>query len=293
LEYYSTTIKLVAKDTVFYKKNTLNLAGKIVDLSTPAVMGIMNTTPDSFFKGSRFENEKEIIVRAGNIIEEGGLIIDVGGYSSRPGAEDITEEEEIQRVVPAIKLIKKEFTDVFISVDTFRSNVARLALESGACIINDISGGIDPEMYKVAAQYKAAYILMHMKGTPQNMISEAQYGNLLNELLDYFSERLWRLNGEGVKDVIIDPGFGFAKTINHNFNLLGNLNYFEILSQPLLVGLSRKSMIYKKLGISSDEALNGTTVLNTIALMKGASILRVHDVKEAYQAVKLFKLAIN
>jgi dihydropteroate synthase len=281
----------VAKDTVFYKKNTLNLAGKIVDLSTPAVMGILNATPDSFFKGSRFENEKEIIARAGNILEEGGLIIDIGGYSSRPGAEDISEEQEIQRVVPAIKLIKKEFPESFISVDTFRSKVALQALDSGACMINDISGGIDPEMFKIAAQYKAAYILMHMKGTPQNMVSEAKYENLLNELLDYFAERLWKLNDEGVKDIIIDPGFGFAKTINHNFNLLSNLNYFEILNQPVLVGLSRKSMIYKKLGISSDEALNGTTVLNTIALMKGASILRVHDVKEAYQAVKLFKLA--
>jgi dihydropteroate synthase len=283
----------VAKDTAFYKKNTLNLAGNIVDLSTPAVMGILNTTPDSFFEGSRFMNEEEIIGRAGNIIQDGGLIIDIGGYSTRPGAEDISEEEEIKRVVPAIKLIKKEFPDTFISVDTFRSNVARQGLDSGACIINDISGGADPEMFKIAAEFKAAYILMHMKGTPQDMVSMAKYDNLLNELLDYFAERLWKLNEVGVKDIIVDPGFGFAKTIDHNFNLLSNLNYFEILNQPVLAGLSRKSMIYKKLRISSDEALNGTTVLNTIALMKGASILRVHDVKEAVQAVKLFKLVKN
>jgi dihydropteroate synthase len=283
----------VAKDTVFYKKTTLNLHGKIVDLSTPVVMGILNVTPDSFFSGSRFTDEREIIHRAQNIIEEGGLIIDIGGYSSRPGAENIDETEEINRVVPAIKYIKKEFPEVLISVDTFRSNVAKQALDVGACIINDITGGGDPEMYKVASEYKSAYILMHMKGTPQDMVSKAQYENLLHELLDYFSVRIMKLKEMGVKDIIIDPGFGFAKNINHNFNLLSNLNYFEILNHPILVGLSRKSMIYKKLGISSDDALNGTTVLNTIALSKGASILRVHDVKEAFQTIKLFKLAQN
>jgi dihydropteroate synthase len=283
----------VAKDTVFYKKTTLNLHGKIVDVSTPVVMGILNATPDSFYSGSRFTVEKEILQRAQNIIEEGGLIIDVGGYSSRPGAIDISEEEEIERVVPAIKYIKKEFPEVFISVDTFRSNVARQALDSGACIINDITGGADPQMYETVLEYKSAYVLMHMKGTPQDMINMSQYENLLQELLDYFALRILRLKEMGVKDIIVDPGFGFAKNIDQNYNLLNNLNYFEILNHPILVGLSRKSMIYKKLGISSDDALNGTTVLNTIALSKGASILRVHDVKEAFQAIKLFKLAQN
>lgn len=278
------------KDTVFYKKNTLNLEGKIVDLSSPLVMGIINITPDSFYKGSRYEGEKEIIEKAEKIFKEGGSIIDVGGYSSRPGANDISEEDETARIVPAIKSIKKEIPDVFISVDTFRSNVARKALESGACIVNDISGGEDPAMFSLIAEYKAAYIVMHMKGTPQNMTTKAHYENILLELMDYFAERLLKLKEKGVKDIIIDPGFGFAKTIEHNYRLLNSLNYFEILNQPILAGLSRKSMIYKKLGITSEEALNGTTVLNTMALMKGASILRVHDVKEAVETVKLFKL---
>lgn len=279
------------KDTVFYKKNTLNLEGKIVDLTTPLVMGIINITTDSFYEGSRFLSEKDIVERGKTIVEEGGAIIDIGGYSSRPGAIDIPEETEANRVKQAIKFVKKEFPKVFISVDTFRSTVAREALEAGACIVNDISGGTDPDMYSLAGQYKAAYVLMHMKGTPQNMVSQAKYQDIVLDLLDYFSARLLKLKERGVKDIIIDPGFGFAKTIEHNFKLLNNLNYFDILNHPILVGLSRKSMIYKKLGITSNEALNGTTVLNTIALIKGASILRVHDVKEAVETVKLIKLA--
>lgn len=278
------------KDTVFYPKTTLNIKGKILDLSSPVVMGILNVTPDSFYDGGVYTTEKDILNKASKILSEGARIIDVGGYSSRPGADDITTIEEIQRVVPAIRAIIHEFPNAIISIDTFRAEVARAAIEEGAAIINDISGGaLDKEMFATVAQLKAPYILMHMKGTPQTMANENDYNDLLLDIIDYFQKKISELKNLGIKDLVIDPGFGFAKSINQNYELLRNLNYFKLLNLPILVGISRKSMIYRKLSIGSEEALNGTTVLNTIALMNGATILRVHDVKEAVEAITLFK----
>jgi len=278
------------KDTVFYLKKTLNLRGKILDISSPVVMGILNITPDSFYDGGVYNDEKKILQRAYDILNEGASIIDIGGYSSRPGASDISEKEEISRVIPAVSIIHKEFPEAAISIDTFRPEVARLAVNEGAVMVNDISGGDqDKKMFEIARSLEVPYILMHMKGTPQNMNTMASYNNLIKEVVQYFQDKIYELNNCGVKDIIIDPGFGFAKTVDHNYELLKNLSYLKILNLPILVGISRKSMIYKKLNIEIDSSLNGTTVLNTISLMNGASILRVHDVKECVEAVKLFK----
>lgn len=253
-------------------------------------MGILNVTPDSFYDGGRYATEKQILDRVEDMVTNGAAFIDIGGYSSRPGAADIGEDEEIKRVIPAIHLIRKNFPSVIISIDTFRSSVARTAVEEGASIINDISGGsLDSTMFETVAELNIPYILMHMKGTPQTMNSQANYTNLLQEITDYFHSRIHQLHKLGVKDIIIDPGFGFAKTREHNFQLLNDLNLLHIFEKPLLVGLSRKSMVWKTLGIPSEDALNGTTVLNTIAALKGAHILRVHDVKEASQVLKLVK----
>lgn len=251
-------------------------------------MGIINVTPDSFYENSRFENSEIILNRVSQMILEGVDIIDIGGYSSRPGAADISVDQEIARVIPAIELIHKKYPDLLISIDTFRSKVAAEALKKGASIINDVSGGVqDEEIFKVAAANSAPYILMHMKGTPKNMVSLANYENLINEITLYFSTQIEKAKKVGIKDIILDPGFGFSKTIDQNFELLSQLEQLTMLNLPLLVGVSRKSMIYKTLGISPEESLNGTTVLNTIALMKGASILRVHDVKEAKQTIEM------
>ena len=251
-------------------------------------MGIINVTPDSFYENSRFQNSEIILNRVSQMILEGVDMVDIGGYSSRPGAVDISVDEEIGRVVPVIALIHKTYPDLLISIDTFRSRVASEALKVGASIINDISGGAqDEEIFKVAAENSAPYILMHMKGTPQNMVSLANYENLINEIVLYFSTQIEKAKKAGIKDIILDPGFGFSKTIDQNFKLLTQLEQLNLFNLPLLVGVSRKSMIYKTLGISPEESLNGTTVLNTIALMKGASILRVHDVKEAKQTIRL------
>jgi dihydropteroate synthase len=278
------------KDTVFYLKKTLNLRGKILDISSPVVMGILNVTPDSFYDGGVYNDKKKILQRAHKILNEGAEIIDVGGYSSRPGASDISEKEEISRVIPAIKVIHKEFPDAAISIDTFRAEVARIAINEGASMVNDISGGnLDENMFQTVSDLNVPYILTHMKGTPQDMSMMAKYDNLIKEVIEYFEYRISELNNLAVKDIIIDPGFGFAKTADHNFELLKDLGYLKILKLPILVGISRKSMIYKKLNIDLESSLNGTTVLNTIALMNGASILRVHDVKECVEAVKLFK----
>jgi dihydropteroate synthase len=252
-------------------------------------MGILNITPDSFFDGGRYNQITDTLKQCEKMIAEGADFIDVGAYSSRPGAEDIPEEEEWMRLKPAIESIKKEFPHALLSVDTFRSPIARMAVEQGVDIINDISGGqADTEMFKTIAKLKVPYVIMHMRGTPQTMTHLTSYDNLLKEIINYFHATLYTLTQLGITDVIIDPGFGFAKTVDQNFELLSNLNLLHILDKPLLVGLSRKSMIWRTLLTTPEQAANGTTVLNTIALTKGVSILRVHDVKEAKEIITLF-----
>jgi dihydropteroate synthase len=276
------------QSNVFSTNKTLNLRGRIMDLSIPKVMGILNITPDSFYDGGRFLSVDQAVTKCRAMLEEGAEMIDVGGYSSRPGATDISEQEELDRVIPVIEKIVQHFPETSISIDTFRSSVASIAVDGGASIVNDVSGGnLDSNMFPTIASLGVPYILMHSRGTPQTMTSLTQFDNLLTDIAFDLSKKLNQLHSRGVKDIIIDPGFGFAKTIDQNFELLGNLDYFRILEKPLLIGLSRKSMIWKTLAINSKEALNGTTTLNTIALMKGASILRVHDVKEAVECVKL------
>lgn len=270
---------------------TLNCKGQLIDLSTPKVMGILNLTPDSFYDGGIYKNESDILSRVENMLIEGATFIDVGAYSSRPKAEHISEDEELKRIVPIVELLLKSFPNILISIDSFRSQVAKTCIEIGACIVNDISAGkLDEKMLKTVADLRVPYIMMHMRGTPQTMLELTQYENLVKEILFYFSERVNAARALGIIDTIIDPGFGFAKTISQNFELLHNLELFKIMELPILVGLSRKSMIHKSLGITANEALNGTTVLNTIALQKGANILRVHDVKEAIECVRLLNL---
>ena len=254
------------------------------------MMGILNVTPDSFFAGSRVESKKSLLDKAENMLTAGAAILDVGGYSPRPGAEHISEAEELERVTQAISDIIKSFPEAIISIDTFRATVAEAAVDAGAAMVNDISGGsLDDSMYKTVARLKVPYILMHMKGTPQNMVKQTDYDHLLTDLYAYFSKKVRQLQDLGVADIVLDPGFGFAKTKEQSYEVLRNLGYFKSLKLPLLAGLSRKSMIYKELGTSPEEALNGTSILNTIALMNGASILRVHDIKPAVEAVKLYK----
>lgn len=268
---------------------TLNCKGRLLVIDKPHVMGIINTTPDSFFDGSRFNRVDEIVAKTENMLNDGADIIDIGGQSTRPGSKLITADEEIERVVPAIKAIANKFPKAFISVDTFYSKVATAAVDAGATIVNDISAGsIDNKMIETVAGLKVPYILMHMKGTPQTMMQNAVYENVTGEVLDFFIAKTNELRKAGIDDLIIDPGFGFAKTIDQNFELLKNLSVFKILDKTIMLGISRKSTIYKTLGVSVEDALNGTTVLNTIGLMNGASILRVHDVKEAKEAVSLF-----
>lgn len=273
---------------------TLGTTSQIIDLSTPIVMAIMNLTPDSFHDGGKLSTEKEVLIQAEKHLAQGATILDIGGYSSRPGAEHISEDEEGLRVMQKIAVLKKEFPDALISIDTFRSGIARQAIETGADIVNDISGGqLDPEMFVEIGKLGCPYILMHMRGTPQNMVNMTEYDDVLGELIDYFVLRINQLREFGVTDIIADPGFGFAKTTEQSYYLLKQLGYLKVLGVPLLAGISRKSMIYKKLGISSQEALNGTSILNTIALVNGAKILRVHDVKEAMEAIKLYKLTYD
>ncbi|ASB50830.1 dihydropteroate synthase [Alkalitalea saponilacus] len=271
-------------------KRYINCRGQLMDLSTPAVMGILNATPDSFYSGSRFTGEKEVLQRVEEILLQGGKMVDVGAYSSRPGAEHISEEEEINRLMPVLKSIRQKFPDIIISVDTFRSAVARKAIIEGeADIINDIAGGeMDDQMFATIASLKVPYILMHMQGTPQNMQQSPVYKDVVADVSLWLAKRVDALRTIGVADVIIDPGFGFGKTLNQNYILLNALEELALFELPLLVGLSRKSMIYRYFETDAESALNGTSVLNTIALGKGASILRVHDVKEAVECVKLF-----
>jgi dihydropteroate synthase len=280
---------LEAKDTVFYSKKTLNFNGRLIDLSKPLVMGILNVTPDSFFDGGIHNTEKAILDKTFQMLNEGASIIDIGGYSSRPGAENISKGEELKRVIPAVKSIIKNFPKACLSIDTFRADVAREAVNEGVSIINDISGGaLDANMYAVVKEFQTPYILMHMRGNPATMHKETSYENIHLEMTDYFQKKIHLLHEMGIKDIVLDPGFGFAKNIEQNFNLLKDLGYFKSLSLPIIAGISRKSMIYKTLQRGPEDALNGTTVLNTIALMNGADILRVHDVKEAVEAVELY-----
>jgi dihydropteroate synthase len=267
---------------------TINCLGKLVDLSVPKVMGILNVTPNSFYDGGKHSDENSILKQVEKMLAEGAAFIDVGAYSSKPSAEFVSEEEETIRLIPIIQLVLRHFPDTLISVDTFRADVAKAAIENGACIINDIAAGsLDDKMMQTVAELRVPYIMMHMKGNPQTMQGLAQYKNITKEMLLYFSQKVSEARSLGINDLIIDPGFGFAKTLEQNFEVMNNLELFQILELPLLVGVSRKSMIYKTLETEPDSALNGTTVLNTIALQKGANILRVHDVKEAVEAVGL------
>lgn len=269
---------------------TINCKGNLIDLSSPKVMGILNLTPDSFFDGGKYKNDSEILSQVYMMLKNEATFIDIGAYSSRPNAEHISEEVELKRLLPIITLIIKEFPEIIISIDTFRSQVAKQGIEAGAALINDISAGhLDENMLKTVGKLHVPYIMMHMKGTPQTMQLQTNYENLLKDVLFYFSERIAKAKALGIIDVIIDPGFGFAKTSEQNFEILNKLELFNILDKPILVGLSRKSMIYKTLENSAKEALNGTSILNTIALQKSASILRVHDVKEAVECVKLLE----
>ncbi len=272
------------------EKRYINVGGKLLDLSVPKVMGILNVSPDSFYKGSRYLNDEDIVKAATHMIEDGADILDIGGYSSRPGAEDISADEEGRRVLKAIKIVLRKFPEAVISVDTFRAEIAREAVAGcGAQIINDISGGdADTEMFGTIEKLNVPYVMMHMQGNPRTMQKNPVYDDVVADILKWFGERIFKLHSVGVKDIIIDPGFGFGKTSEQNFEILKRLGDFSIAGLPILAGISRKSMIWKTLGLSADEALNGTTVLNTIALINGADILRVHDVREAVQAIKLF-----
>ena len=268
--------------------STINCKGTLIDLSTPKVMGIVNVTPDSFFDGGKLTNSDEIVGQVEKMLHDGATFIDLGGYSSKPGAEFVSESEELNRVIPIVKLLVDKFPDILLSIDTFRSEVAKQAVENGAAIINDISAGLlDEKMLETVAKLQVPYIMMHMKGTPKTMQSLANYDDLLKEMNFYFSERVAKARSFGLNDIIIDPGFGFAKTIEHNYELLQNLELLQFHELPILAGISRKSMIYKTLETSPENALNGTTFLHAFCLQKGANILRVHDVKEAVECVKL------
>lgn len=281
---------LEAKNLLSRTKKTLNLRGRLLMLDQPVVMGILNATPDSFYEGSRVSAIEAAVAQAGKMLADGAAMLDVGGYSTRPGADDVSEAEEIRRVVPVIESILQQFPGATVSVDTFRASVAEAAVNAGALMVNDVSGGADGQMFETVARLQVPYVLMHSRGTPQTMAQLTQYNDLLSDMLKFFMVKLHTAHKSGIKDVVMDVGFGFAKTIEQNYFLLRNLDYFRVLELPMLVGLSRKSSIYKKLGITADGALNGTTVLNTLALTKGAAILRVHDVKEAVETVKLHQL---
>jgi dihydropteroate synthase len=281
--------KVQSAKTFNERTMTINCKGNLIALATPKVMGILNVTPNSFYDGGKFTHEKTILNQVEKMLLDGATFIDVGGYSSKPNAEEVSEEEELQRVIPVIQNIVKEFPHAIISIDTFRSNVAKESVENGVAMINDISAGsLDENMMKTVAKLQVPYIMMHMKGNPKTMQSLANYENIIKEMVFYFSEKIAEARNLGINDLIIDPGFGFAKTITQNFEVLRQLELFQILELPILIGVSRKSMVYKTLETTSEFALNGTTSLNTIALLKGAKILRVHDVKEAVECITLF-----
>ncbi|MXN92991.1 dihydropteroate synthase [Flavobacterium sp. Sd200] len=271
----------------------INCKGRLIDLDEPKVMGILNCTPDSFFDGGKYHNETELLKQAEKMLADGADFIDIGAYSSKPNAEFVSEEQELQRIVPVVQLLIKHFPDVILSIDTFRAKVAEASVENGAAIINDIAAGLlDDAMLPTVGKLKVPYIMMHMRGTPQTMVKLTQYDDIIKEMLFYFSERIAAARSYGIEDIIIDPGFGFAKTLQQNYEVLNKMELFDIAGFPILAGMSRKSMIYKLLNITPQEALNGTTVLNTIALNKGAKILRVHDVKEAVEVVKIWRSVV-
>jgi dihydropteroate synthase len=273
---------------------TINCKGQLIDLNTPKVMGILNVTPNSFFDGGKYVNESGILNHVGKMLAEGADFIDIGAYSSKPNAAFVSEAGELERIVPVVELILKNFPETFISIDTFRSEVAHTCIGKGAAIINDISAGnLDSDMLETVARLKVPYIMMHMRGNPQTMKQLTDYDDIVKEMLFYFSEKISMARSFGIDDMIIDPGFGFAKTLEQNYEILRKLELFGMTELPILVGFSRKSMVYKPLNSNAPEALNGTTVLNTIALTKGAKILRVHDVAAAVECVKLFQMTID
>ncbi|MEN8249174.1 MAG: dihydropteroate synthase [Bacteroidota bacterium] len=269
-------------------KTTLNIRGTLADLSNPVVMGIINITPDSFYERSRAKSIEEAVHKAGEMLAEGATFLDLGAFSTRPGANEISEKEEIERLIPVVRELINVYPDAWISVDSFRASVAEKALDAGASIINDISAGSDPHMFDMLAETKAPYIMMHMRGPITKMMANTHYDNLLSDISNYFQQRLQKLAERDIKDVIIDPGFGFSKTLEQNYEILKNLSYFKALESPILVGVSRKSMIYKLLETTPESALLGTSVVNFVALENGARILRVHDVKEAVETIKIF-----
>lgn len=274
---------------------TINVGGKLLDLGEPQVMGILNVTPDSFYGKSRKQSDEEIATRVRSVLQEGGSMIDIGAYSTRPGAADVPVETEMSRLRHGLGILRREAPDAIVSVDTFRADVARMCVEEyGVQIVNDISGGeLDDRMFETVAELGVPYILMHIKGNPQNMQDNPQYADLMCEMLVYFGSKVQRLHEMGVKDIILDPGFGFAKTLDHNYELMNRMEDLKVLGLPLLVGVSRKSMIYRLLGTSPEEALNGTTALHAMSLLKGASILRVHDVREAVETVEIVKKTLS
>ena len=274
------------------RQSTLNCRGQLLDLSRPVVMGILNVTPDSFFDGGRYTDEVSILKQAEKMYAEGAAILDVGGASSRPGAAEVSEKEELERVIPVIEAIKSHFSETIISIDTWRAGVAKTAVEAGASMVNDISGGqFDAKMFETVAGLGVPYILMHIKGTPDTMQQNPHYEDVVTEVLDFFIEKIEKLRTMGVKDIVLDPGFGFGKTVEHNFQLLKNLHVFgNVTGLPVLAGISRKSMICKVLKVNPEHALNGTTALHVVALQQGAKILRAHDVREAVEVIKLWEM---
>lgn len=282
----STAIKFLKR------KNSINLNGQLLDLSQPVVMGIINVTPDSFFDGGKYKTEKKVVKRAEEILEQGGAVIDIGAVSTKPGSEGISTKDEIERLLPAVKAVKKEFPNAFISIDTYRSWVALKVIEEcGPCMVNDVSGGnFDDHMFETIGKLGVPYVLMHMQGTPLKMQQNPEYEDIIRDISMFFTEQVKKLTKAGVKDVIIDPGFGFGKNLEHNYELLNRLDSFKVFQLPLMVGVSRKSMICKLLNSSPENALNGTSVVNTLVLMGGADILRVHDVSEAVEAVRILTM---
>ena len=269
---------------------TINCKGNLIDLSTPKVMGVMNLTPDSFYDGGKLTSKKEILLQANKMLKEGATFLDLGAYSSRPGAQFVSEKEEIHRLLPVIKILLDEFPDILLSIDTFRSNVANESIYAGASLINDISvGTLDDHMFKIIAQHQVPYVMMHMRGTPETMMQNTDYRDLTKEVIYYFSERIAKARSFGINDLIVDPGFGFSKTLDQNYELFNDLELFRHLNVPLLIGISRKSMIQKKIKTTAADSLNGTTALHAIAIQKGVSILRVHDVKEAFETINLLQ----
>ena len=273
---------------------TINIKGKLMDFSSPKIMGILNITPDSFYDGGMFDSNKKILKQVEKMLEDGADIIDIGGCSSKPGSKKVIIDDEIKRVIPTIELVKSKFNEAIISVDTFRSEVAKKAVNSGASIVNDISAGeLDPNMFNCVAELGIPYIMMHMQGIPQTMQNKPKYNNVVNDIITNLSKKIFRARELGIIDIVVDPGFGFGKTLEHNYQILNDLSFFKELDCPILVGISRKSMIYKILNNDPKNALNGTTCLNTVALSKGANILRVHDVKEAKEIIKLTDFLVS